>query len=116
MSNESARDYAFFIAEGLPTWKDDPELAEVEDSEKPWKWLEGTLDAERTYNSENELIRVRFLVSFGGPNAWVEFDGTNRATVEAAWYSEVQTVRTRASEQIEELAALVFEISAPAPA
>lgn len=116
MSNDSAREYAARIAESLPTWKDDPDFAEVEDSEKAWQWLESTLDAERTYNSENELIRVRFLVTFGGPNAWIEFDGSDRATVDAAWYSELQTVRTRASEQIQELAELVFEISAPAPA
>jgi|TARA_B100001093_G_scaffold153873_1_gene146606 hypothetical protein len=116
MSSESAREYAAGIAEGLPTWKDHPELADVEDSEKPWQWLEGTLDVERTYNSENELISVRVLIAYGGPTCWVVFDGGPIADVQAAWWSPIETVRTRGSEQIQELAELVFELSPQAPA
>jgi hypothetical protein len=81
MSTDSAREYAEGIAEGLR-----------EDTlDDPYEYLDSVLDYELTYTSQKELKSVRLLVSFGGPNAWVIFDGTS-ATVQASWYSDMVEV------------------------
>jgi hypothetical protein len=36
-------------------------------------------------------VSVSLLVAFGGPNAWVEFDGRG-CEVQVSWYSDVQRV------------------------
>jgi hypothetical protein len=81
MSIESAREYANGLAENLR--EDAPEDV--------GEWLEGILDYQVTYNSQRDLVSVRVLVTFGGPNAWIVFDG-DHATVQAAWYSDVVEV------------------------
>ncbi len=81
MSIESAREYANGLAENLR--EDAPEDV--------GEWLEGILDYEVTYNSQRDLVSVRVLVTFGGPNAWILFDGRH-ATVQASWYSDVVEV------------------------
>lgn len=43
-----------------------------------------TLDTEYVINSQNEITTIRLLVTFGGPNIWVELDGVN-ATIEGYW-------------------------------
>lgn len=84
MSNASAMEYAEGLAETLRTETVDtvPDIGE---------YLESVLDYRLTYNSRKELFSVSLLVAFGGPTAWVTFDGDN-ATVEAHWYSDTQTV------------------------
>ena len=81
MSIESAREYANDLAAGLR--EDTPDDI--------GEWLEGILDYQVTYNSQRELVSVRVLVAFGGPTAWIVFDGDN-ATVQAHWYSDVVEV------------------------
>jgi hypothetical protein len=81
MSEASAQEYAEGLAENLR--EDAPDDI--------GEWLEGILDYQVTYNSQRELVSVRVLVAFGGPNAWIVFDGRH-ATVQASWYSEVVEV------------------------
>jgi len=81
MSTDSAREYAEGIAEGL---REDTDI-------DAYDYLEGILDYELTFTSQRDLKSVRLLVSFGGPNAWIIFDGTS-ATVQASWYSDMVEV------------------------
>lgn len=81
MSTDSAREYAEGIAEGL---REDADI-------DVYDYLEGILDYELTFTSQRDLKSVRLLVTFGGPNAWIVFDGTN-ATVQASWYSDTVEV------------------------
>ncbi len=81
MSTESARKYAESLADSLR--EDAPEDV--------WEWLESVLDYETTYGADRELRRVRLLVAFGGPNAWITFDG-DHALVECAWWSDMVSV------------------------
>jgi hypothetical protein len=81
MSKESAQEYAQGLAETL---RDNP-------PDDMFDWLEGILDYQLTYSSQRDLISVRVLVAFGGPNAWIVFDG-DHATVQAAWYSDMVEV------------------------
>lgn len=84
MSEQSAREYANGLAENLRTETIDtvPDIGE---------YLEGILDFQVTYSSQRELVSVRVLVAFGGPTAWVVFDGEH-ATVQAHWYSDTVEV------------------------
>ncbi len=81
MSTESAREYAESLADSLR--EDAPEDV--------WEWLQDVLDYEVTYGAGRELRRVRLLVAFGGPNAWITFDG-DHALVECAWWSDMVSV------------------------
>jgi hypothetical protein len=81
VSIESAREYAQGLADTLR--EDAPEDI--------GEWLEGILDYDLTYGSDRQLRSVRLLVTFGGPNAWIIFDGRN-ATVQASWYSDMVEV------------------------
>ncbi len=81
MSTDSAREYAEGIAEGLR------EGTDID----AYDYLEDILDYELTFTSSRDLKSVRLLVTFGGPNAWVIFDGTS-ATVQASWYSDMVDV------------------------
>ena len=82
MSNESAMEYAQDLAESLRGPAPD-DLGE---------YLEGqVLDYQYTRSASGDLVSVRLLVAFGGPNAWITFDGEG-ALVEASWWSEVQRV------------------------
>lgn len=80
MSAQSAKEYAQDIAEGLRTLDVDV-----------WEYLEGILDYQYTRNSQGDLVSVRLLVAFGGPTAWVTFDGDG-ALVECHWWSDVERV------------------------
>ena len=81
MSNDSAMEYAQGLADTLRT----------ETVEDVGEYLDSVLDYQYTRDARGELVSVRLLVSFGGPNAWITFDGDG-ALVEASWYSEVQRV------------------------
>lgn len=81
MSIDSAREYANGLADNL----------REEMTEDIGEWLEGILDYEVTYNSQRDLVSVRVLVSFGGPNAWIVFDGMD-ARVQASWWSDMVEV------------------------
>ena len=81
MSIESAREYANDLAAGLRDQTPD-DIGE---------WLESVLDYQVTYNSRRELVSVRLLVAFGGPNAWLVVDGQH-VTVQASWYSDMVEV------------------------
>ena len=81
MSNDSAMEYAQGLADNLRDG-DTPDV---------WEYLESVLDYQYTRDSRGDLVSVRVLVSFGGPNAWIVFDGDG-ALVEASWYSDVQRV------------------------
>lgn len=94
MSNESAREYAEGIAESLRN----------ESVDDVGEYLESILDYQYTRDSRGELVSVRLLVAFGGPNAWVTFDGSG-ALIEVNWYSEVQRLYV---ERVE-LSALVMD-------
>jgi hypothetical protein len=78
MSIESAREYAKGLADNL----------REDTTEDAYEWMECMLDYEVTYNSQKQLVSVRVLVTFGGPNAWIVFDGKH-ATVQASWYSDM---------------------------
>lgn len=84
MSNDSAMQYAQDIADTLRNETEDtvPDVGE---------YLESILDYQYTRNAQGDLVSVRLLVAYGGPNAWVTFDGSG-ALVEAAWYSDTQRV------------------------
>lgn len=84
MSNASALEYAQDLADTLRNETEDtlPEIGE---------YLESILDYQYTRDSQDELVSVRLLVSYGGPNAWVTFDGDG-ALVEASWYSDTQRI------------------------
>jgi hypothetical protein len=81
MSIESAREYANGLADNLR--EDAPDDI--------GEWLDGILDYQVTYSSQRELVSVRVLVAFGGPTAWVVFDGED-ARVQATWYSDMVEV------------------------
>ena len=85
MSKESAQEYAQGLADSLR------EYVIPEDFDGVGEYLEGILDYQVTYNSQRDLVSVRVLVTFGGPNAWILFDGRH-ATVQASWYSDVVEV------------------------
>jgi hypothetical protein len=84
MSADSAMEYAQGLADTLRSENEDtiPDVGE---------YLEGILDYQYTRNAQGDLVSVRLLVAFGGPNAWVTYDGSG-ALVEASWYSEWQRV------------------------
>ena len=48
-------------------------------------YLEDVLDIEYVINSRKEYLGARILVSFGGPNIWVD---TRTKTVEGYWWGE----------------------------
>jgi len=81
MSVDMAREYANDLGETLRTDSPD-DIGE---------WLESVLDYQVTYNSRRELVSVRLLVAFGGPNAWLVVDGSH-VTVQASWYSDTVEV------------------------
>lgn len=81
MSNDSAMEYAQGLADTL----------RAESVEDIGEYLDSVLDYQYTRDSRGELVSVRLLVSYGGPNAWVTFDGDG-ALIEASWYSETQRV------------------------
>ena len=85
MSNDSAMEYAQGLADSLR------EYVIPEDADGIGEYLESVLDYQYTRDSQGELVSVRLLVSFGGPNAWITFDGDG-ALVEASWYSDAQRV------------------------
>lgn len=87
MSTESAREYAEGVAASLVELERDG----WPDDEGVYGWLEGVLDVRRTYASTGELVEVSVLVTVGGPNAWVAFDGRG-AEVQASWWSDVVRV------------------------
>ena len=84
MSESSAREYAEDLAHTLREESSDtiPDVGE---------YLEGILDYQYTRDARGELVSVRLLVAYGGPTAWVTFDGSG-ALVEAHWYSDTQRV------------------------
>jgi len=81
MSVDMARDYANDLADTLRTDSPD-DIGE---------WMEGVLDYQVTYNSHRELVSVRVLVGFGGPNVWIVFDGDD-ARVQVSWWSDMVEV------------------------
>ena len=63
-------------------WKaecDEPEYASAFD------YLNDALDIEYIVTSKGEYIGARILVTFGGPNIWID---TRRKSVDGAWWSE----------------------------
>jgi len=52
---------------------------------------DSVLDYRYTKNASGDLVGVSLLVTFGGPNAWLEFDGRG-CEVQASWYSDTQRV------------------------
>ena len=61
---------------------------EIEGSEESpiMDWLEGILDFQWIVSSDKQtLLGARLLVSFGGPNIWVD---THRGIVEGYWWSD----------------------------
>ena len=58
---------------------------ETEDS-PVMEWLDGVLDIQWIVSSDKQtLLGARLLVSFGGPNIWVD---TSRGIVEGYWWQD----------------------------
>lgn len=51
-------------------------------------WLEDALDIRYVVNGEGEFISAQVLVTFGGPNIWVNFDTKQ---VNGYWWNETAT-------------------------
>lgn len=122
-----AQDYANDIANGLEMleeitsksdWADvSPESVEHanscdwldSDSESPReaasRFIEDALEIRKTVSlNTNEVTAFEFLLTYGGPNCWVKFDGTSYATVKVYWGSDRGERRVNA----EELSLYVF--------
>ena len=57
-------------------------------------WVNDALEIRKTVSlTTNDVTGYEFLVTFGGPNCWVEFDGTGYATVRAYWGGDRGEVR-----------------------
>jgi hypothetical protein len=101
-----AQDYASTIADhvalveeicGSYNWQDlSPESLElakdygVSLDESPFDvahiWLNSALEIRKTVSlATNDVTGYEFLVTFGGPTCWVDFDGSDYATVRAYW-------------------------------
>ena len=53
-----------------------------------FNYLAGVLDIEYIVNSNKEYLGARVLVTFGGPNIWVD---TRSNTVEGYWWADNHT-------------------------
>ena len=64
----------------------------IEDGVEPsaFDWLENALDIEYIVDNQKEYRGARVLVSFGGPNIWVD---TRRGIVEGSWWNETASAR-----------------------
>ena len=57
----------------------------VDDERDAYEYLNEALGIEYTVNGQKEYLGARILVSFGGPNIWIN---TRRSTVEGFWWGE----------------------------
>jgi hypothetical protein len=52
-------------------------------------WLNDVLEIRKTVSlTTNDVTGYEILITFGGPNCWAYFDGSDYATVRAWWGSE----------------------------
>ena len=64
----------------------------IEDGIEPsaFDWLQDALDIEYIVNGKGEYLGARVLVSFGGPNIWVD---TRKQIVDGYWWSDTKSAR-----------------------
>lgn len=58
---------------------------EDEDDKTTWEWLSHQLDIEYVVNGQGTCVGGRVLVTFGGPNIWIN---TRTNLIEAYWGNE----------------------------
>jgi len=71
------------------TWaeaeREPDDYAEADEIMPAWEWLEGALEIRRLYTQDGDFHGARILVSFGGPNIWID---TFRQCVEGYWWGD----------------------------
>lgn len=89
MSTESATEYAQSILAGIienvtngTPYGDEP--GEDGETATAWDYVSDALDIEYRVNAQGEYKSAELLVSFGGPNAWVD---TARGELIVTWWS-----------------------------
>lgn len=65
-------------------WEQDIDL-DGRESASAWDYLEDILDIEYIISSSGEYLGARVLVTFGGPNIWIN---TRTNTIEGYWWSD----------------------------
>jgi hypothetical protein len=67
------------------------EIEELEENGEPtslWNYFDDCLDIEYTISSRGEYRGCRIMVTWGGPNIWVD---TTRGEVFGAWWTDTAT-------------------------
>lgn len=71
------------------TWEEaerEPEDGAAGDEIMPaWYWLDDVLEIRRLYTQDGDFHGARILVTFGGPNIWID---TFRQCVEGYWWQD----------------------------
>lgn len=86
MSDTELRDHVKGIASNLTN----PDLMRGDDlwengEPTAWEYSERALDVEYVISSQREFLGVRLLITFGGPNIWID---TRTMEVEGHWWGD----------------------------
>lgn len=73
------------IAEKLTNGFTDEDINEDGEQMTAYDYLQDALDIEYVVNGKGEYLGARVLVSFGGPNIWIN---THTKTVEGYWWGD----------------------------
>jgi hypothetical protein len=87
-TKDSLLDHVQSIADNLTNppyeWNEGRDI-ESEGEFSAFDYLRDALDIEYIVNSNKEYLGARVLITFGGPNIWID---TRRAMVDGYWWSE----------------------------
>jgi hypothetical protein len=85
-TNQQLRDHVRSIADAITdaSYDFDPEYSDY-DEPCAADYLADALDIEYIISSAGEYLGARVLVTFGGPNIWIN---TRTGTVEGAWWMD----------------------------
>ena len=80
---------------------------EFEDANTAWAWVSDVLDIEWIVSSDRKtLLGASLLVSFGGPNIWVN---TRSGRVMGSWWGESASAPLVNGEELEQACEELFE-------